>query len=187
MFVKIGLIAINFPLNTAFAVSKTFWKAVFLFPFVFLSFRIFFFSFSFWLHPQCMKVPRLGVESAAHITAQGNTGSLTHWARPGIEPTSSWMLSWIRFRCATTGTPSFLVYWPIVFLVACCLVSMCLCFPHFSSYNWFLLQYSCDWKKILDITCPLRVIWHKLRILPKYVATQEELIQKWVKLRVLIC
>ena len=25
-----------------------------------------------------------------HTTAHGNTGSLTHWARPGIEPTTPW-------------------------------------------------------------------------------------------------
>ena len=57
-----------------------------------------------------MEVPRLGLESelqlpstATAITtldlshvcnihhSHGNTGSLTHWARPGIEPASSWM------------------------------------------------------------------------------------------------
>ena len=30
--------------------------------------------------------------SMTYTTAHGNTGSLTHWARPGIEPTSSWIL-----------------------------------------------------------------------------------------------
>ena len=33
--------------------------------------------------------------SANYTTAHGNTGSLTHCARPGIEPASSWML--VRF------------------------------------------------------------------------------------------
>ena len=43
--------------------------------------------------------------SAAYTTDHGNTRSSTHWARPGIEPSSSWML--VRFvNCwATTGTP----------------------------------------------------------------------------------
>ena len=30
--------------------------------------------------------------SATYITAHGNAGSLTHWARPGITPTTSWFL-----------------------------------------------------------------------------------------------
>ena len=30
--------------------------------------------------------------STTCTTAHGNTGSLTHWASPGIEPASSWML-----------------------------------------------------------------------------------------------
>ena len=46
-----------------------------------------------------MEVPGLGVkldlQLQAYTTAKatcGNTGSLTHWVRPGIEPTSSWRL-----------------------------------------------------------------------------------------------
>ena len=30
--------------------------------------------------------------SATYTTAHSNAGSLTHWVRPGIEPTSSWIL-----------------------------------------------------------------------------------------------
>ena len=64
-----------------------------------------------------MEVPRLGVESelqlpayttatamqiratsATFIAAHGNTGSLTHRARPGIELESSWLL--VRFLTA---------------------------------------------------------------------------------------
>ena len=36
--------------------------------------------------------------SATYTTTHGNAGSLTHWARPGIEPTSSWIL--VRFVTA---------------------------------------------------------------------------------------
>ena len=45
--------------------------------------------------------------SASHTTAHGNAGSLTHWARPGIKPATSWCL--IRFvNCwATVGTPDY--------------------------------------------------------------------------------
>ena len=40
----------------------------------------------------------IGVASATYTTAHGNAGSLTPWARPGIEPVSSWMLG----RCVST-------------------------------------------------------------------------------------
>ena len=61
-------------------------------------------------HPQHKAVPRLGVNfelqlpaytataipDPSHIStytiAHSNTGSLTHWGRPGIEPVSSWIL-----------------------------------------------------------------------------------------------
>ena len=43
-----------------------------------------------------MEVPRLGVQLElqllAYATAHGNAGPLTHSARPGIKPTSSWIL-----------------------------------------------------------------------------------------------
>ena len=43
--------------------------------------------------------------SDTYTTACSNTGSLTHWARPGVEPTSSWMLVGFLIRWATKGTP----------------------------------------------------------------------------------
>ena len=39
------------------------------------------------------------------IRAQGNVGSLTHWARPGVESTSSWMLVGFLTQWGTRGTP----------------------------------------------------------------------------------
>ena len=73
--------------------------------------RYTFFSLVFLGHTH-MGVPRLGVElelqltayatvcqiwatSATYITAHDNARSLTHWARPWIEPVSSWIL--VRF------------------------------------------------------------------------------------------
>ena len=54
------------------------------------------------LHQWHIEVPGLGVESElqllAYTTAHGNAGSLTHRARPGIEPASLWML--VRFVSA---------------------------------------------------------------------------------------
>ena len=44
--------------------------------------------------------------SVTYTTAHGNASSLTHWARPGIEPTTSWLLVGFINHWATTGTPS---------------------------------------------------------------------------------
>ena len=56
----------------------------------------FFWFFFLGPHPQLMEVPRLGVKSElqllAYTTAHSNARSLTHWARPGIKPASSWIL-----------------------------------------------------------------------------------------------
>ena len=70
-----------------------------------------FFVFFSFLGPHLwhMEVPRLGLNqnrswqprpqphriwaaSATYTEAHGNTGSLTHWVRPRIEPASSWIL-----------------------------------------------------------------------------------------------
>ena len=77
--------------------------------------NFFFFLVFLGLHLCHMEVPGLGfsqscscwstsqprqilVPSATYTTAHGNTGFLTHWARPGIEPESSWIL--VRFITA---------------------------------------------------------------------------------------
>ena len=94
----------------------------------FLFFSFSFFSLSFLLfgpHLWQMEVPRLGVQSelqllafaqpqqqgiwamsVTYTTAHSNSGSLTHWARPGIKLESSWIL--VRFfnHWAMKGTPS---------------------------------------------------------------------------------
>ena len=77
--------------------------------------RLFLFFFFFLgPHPWHIDVPRLGVKSElshlptpqpqqhqiqtsseTYTTAHGNVGSLTHQARPGIEPTTSCL--WVRF------------------------------------------------------------------------------------------
>ena len=73
----------------------------------------FFFSFGH------MEVPMLGVESELQLPAyatataspslvcdlHGKARSLTHWARPGIEPTTSRFLVGFVNRCTSTGTP----------------------------------------------------------------------------------
>ena len=83
--------------------------------------------------PQHMEVPRLGFKSElkllvyttataiwdlSHICdlhhSHGNARSLTHWARPGMEAASSWILAGFVNHWATTGTP---VYLHLCFLV----------------------------------------------------------------------
>ena len=44
--------------------------------------------------------------SENYTTAHGNTGCLTHWVRPGIEPATS-CYSLDSFCCTTRGTPTF--------------------------------------------------------------------------------
>ena len=99
-----------------------------VYPKVFISFMtishtdIYMFIFCFLgLHPSHVEVPRLEVESELQVPAYAiataaqdpshvcdltaTLWSLTHWARPGMEHTSSWIL--VRFiTCwATMGTP----------------------------------------------------------------------------------
>ena len=75
-----------------------------------------FYFFNLWPPLQHMEVPRLGVQlqvqlpkpqprqrwiwapSATYTAACGNTGSWTHWERPGIEPATSWIIG--------SGTPA---------------------------------------------------------------------------------
>ena len=44
--------------------------------------------------------------SATYTTAHGNAGSPSHWARPGIEPSTSCFLVGFINHCAMTGTPA---------------------------------------------------------------------------------
>ena len=46
---------------------------------------------SCWPTPQPQQC-RIQNTSVTYTTAHGNAGSLTHWARPGIEPATSWFL-----------------------------------------------------------------------------------------------
>ena len=51
-------------------------------------------SWSCWPMPQPWQCG-IWIKSATYTTAHGNTTSLTHWVRPGIEPVSSWILVFI--------------------------------------------------------------------------------------------
>ena len=75
------------------------------FSFFFLSFLSFVFLGP---HLQHMEVPqargRIGAAAAGQHHSHSNAGSLNHWARPGIEPTSSWVLVRFLNHWATAGT-----------------------------------------------------------------------------------
>ena len=53
-------------------------------------------SYSCWPMPQTQQC-QIQAESGIYTTAHGNSGSLTHWARSGIEPTTSWFLVGLVF------------------------------------------------------------------------------------------
>ena len=62
-----------------------------------------------WSHSPCRPTPqpqqhRIWAMSATCTIAHSNTRSLTHWARPGIEPVSSWILVRFVTLWATRGT-----------------------------------------------------------------------------------
>ena len=68
------------------------------------------FANTFWIPSKEIKLPRrcglvVQVSSETYATACSNAGSLTHWARPGIKPASSWILVRFLTRWTTTGTP----------------------------------------------------------------------------------
>ena len=66
------------------------------------------------------------VKSTTYTTAHGNTRSLTHWARPGIKPATSWILvgfvspeprqEFPRNKVSWGWWLSFLSVWPFFFL-----------------------------------------------------------------------
>ena len=85
----------------------------------FFSFFLFFFSCP---HPRIWKFPARGPIGATaaslhhshsrskpvYTTAHSNTGSLTHWARPGIQPETSWFLVDL-FPLSHDGPPIYVV------------------------------------------------------------------------------
>jgi len=70
---------------------------------------LFFFFFFLGLNLQHTEVPRLGVQSElqlpAYTTAHSNAVSLTHWARPGMELRTSWLLVGFIFTAPQQELP----------------------------------------------------------------------------------
>ena len=82
------------------------WCVTYFKPTISYSWKVPFFFF-LGLYPQHMEVPRLGVEYELCLRPTPQLMAmrdlLTHDARPGIKPESSWIL--VRFHWATMGTP----------------------------------------------------------------------------------
>ena len=51
--------------------------------------------------------------SSNYITAQGNTGFLIHWARPGIKPASSWILIGFITTEPLRELPKWIFWWKV--------------------------------------------------------------------------
>ena len=103
-----------------------------------------------------MEVPRPGVELELQLLAyatatampdlrsvcdlhhsSGNAGSLIHWARPGIEPASSWILvsfvtsepQWELLKCVSYRQLR-VASWCFYPFIHLCLLTSCLCCMH---------------------------------------------------------
>ena len=102
-------------------------------------------SYSFWPMPQPQQLG-IWAASVTYTIAQGNTGSLSHWVRPGIESASSWTVVKFLTGWAMMGTPdesffiingcwifvtsAFYIYWDdrmifILQFVMCCIILLC--------------------------------------------------------------
>ena len=104
-------------LQTQFSDSKGLLPFFFPFLFSFFLFRVAPAAYGSALPamPQPQQL-RLQATPATYTTAHGNAGSLTHWARPGIEPASSQTL--IRF---ISTEPQWKLPFDVVFSSFCAL------------------------------------------------------------------
>ena len=101
----------------------------------------FFFSF-LWPHPRHMEVPELGLNwrcsceptpqphqhwiwaaSVTYPAACSNTGTLTHWVRPGIEPASLQRQHWV-LNLLSHNWNSFLTHFLIGFFILSFMTSL---------------------------------------------------------------
>ena len=110
---------------------------------------VFLFCFVWWQHLRHMEVPKLGRDwiraAAAGLRhSHSNARSLTHWARPGIEPASSWMLAVFITHWATIETPISTVF-PCKSLFTLLPVE----YWHLQLIGWLLSISPITWKSVL--------------------------------------
>ena len=82
---------------------------------------------------------QLGIRamSVTYTTGHSNAGSLTHWAGPGIEPASSWMLVMFINHWATMGTPQITNFLGVKFFFKSTLmIGIGACFKHTCLAKW---------------------------------------------------
>ena len=101
-----------------------------------------------------MDVPRLGVklelQQPAYTTAHGNTGSLTHWGRPALEPASSKTRSQVLNLLTHDGNSDLLlIYWQPLSLKGLSVSKMFVFCKKGSWWNWGYL-YRCNRKRLLS-------------------------------------
>ena len=85
----------------------------------------------------------------SYTTAPGNAGSLTHWARPGMEPASSWIL--VRFISTelrwelpiTDNLTQWLIYSSSLFMFFYCLFIFYRSHSHVSCWSFISLKHTC--------------------------------------------
>ena len=75
--------------------NRILWEEIYFFLLVFFFFFLFFFLFRAKLKAYGSFQPRgwIGAVAAGLPHSHSNAGSLTHWVKPGLEPTSSWILA----------------------------------------------------------------------------------------------
>ena len=112
-------------------------------------------------HPWHMEVPRLGVQLELQLLAYTTATemwdlslifdlhqssrqrrSLTHWARPGIQPASSWILFGFINHWASKGTPN-KMYSLLVFHSL----------GHFPSFSQWIKKTNPHWAKTAAVSC----------------------------------
>ena len=91
---------------------------------------------------------------AAYAASYGNTRSLTHWARQGIKPASSWILCW-ALNLLSRNRKFSLWFWCVFpwWLVILSILS-CVCWPSYVFFGKISLQVLClffNWNVFFDI------------------------------------
>ena len=76
--------------------------------------------------------------SVTYTIARGNTGSLTHWVRPGIEPETSWFLFGFVNHWATVGTPDSLLNTNIIYPLYSLM--------NFPEATWHVISQKTEWR-----------------------------------------